>query len=269
MDGAEALRTARRRLGCSQRELARRAGVSASTVAAIESGGRTASLPTLAALLETAGLELTVDLRVPPVSPQGWEYLHLPLPTRVRVAFAGAGEPAAPSHRAWDQLLRLSAFGQVSLSAPLAVGVWLAGLDAPQVCEVMFTQLRSEAAPAMPDLVVVPTAQTLSAAVDTGLGARWPIQVSAPAELALDPACAEHRLALRAVARLLHEEPCLDESSRRVPAHRDPAHQAEALRIIHTKRWAHQTPPGKTLRSWRLQDAPSMKAWLRSLDYPS
>ena len=268
MDGAEALRIARRRLGCSQRELALRAQVSASTVAAIESGERAASLPTMAALLETADLELTVDLLAPPVSAPRRAYLHLPLPVRVRVAFGGQGQPAYPSHRPWSQVMRLSAFGQVSLSAPLAVGVWLGGLDAPQVWEVTFTQLRSGTVPATPDLVVVHSAQTLSAAVDTGLGAPWAIRVPAPAELALDPACAEHRLSLRAVARLLHEEPCLDDGSRRVPAHRDPQHQAEALRIIHTKRWARQAPPGKALRSWRLQDAASMKAWLRSLHYP-
>lgn len=58
------VRTARRRADCSQRELAERAGLSASTVGRIEAGRLNPSLATLRALLAVAGLDLVaVDMR--------------------------------------------------------------------------------------------------------------------------------------------------------------------------------------------------------------
>jgi predicted nucleotidyltransferase/DNA-binding XRE family transcriptional regulator len=56
------LRRARSRAGLTQRELARRAGVVQSVVAAYESGTREPSLATLAALVEATGTSLTIDL---------------------------------------------------------------------------------------------------------------------------------------------------------------------------------------------------------------
>jgi transcriptional regulator with XRE-family HTH domain len=56
------LRQARCRAGLTQRELAQRAGVAQSVVAAYESGTREPSLATLAALVEATGISLTIDL---------------------------------------------------------------------------------------------------------------------------------------------------------------------------------------------------------------
>lgn len=56
------LRQARARAALTQRELAQRAGVSQSVIAAYESGTREPSLATLAALVEATGISLTVDL---------------------------------------------------------------------------------------------------------------------------------------------------------------------------------------------------------------
>lgn len=56
------LHQARSRAGLSQRELAHRAGVSQSVIAAYERGAREPSLATLAALVEATGISLTVDL---------------------------------------------------------------------------------------------------------------------------------------------------------------------------------------------------------------
>jgi predicted nucleotidyltransferase/DNA-binding XRE family transcriptional regulator len=56
------LRQARHRAGLTQRELAQRAGVSQSVVAAYESGTREPSLATLAALVDSTGVALTVGL---------------------------------------------------------------------------------------------------------------------------------------------------------------------------------------------------------------
>lgn len=52
------VRAARRRADCSQRELAARAGVAASTVGRIESGRLVPSVATLGRLLAVAGIEL-------------------------------------------------------------------------------------------------------------------------------------------------------------------------------------------------------------------
>lgn len=56
------LQRARARSGLSQRELARRAGVSQSVVAAYESCAREPSLATLAALVEANGMTLDLEL---------------------------------------------------------------------------------------------------------------------------------------------------------------------------------------------------------------
>ncbi len=59
---AELLARARARAGLSQSELARNSGVPASVVNTIERGKRQPSLPTLAKLVEGAGLQIHVDL---------------------------------------------------------------------------------------------------------------------------------------------------------------------------------------------------------------
>lgn len=56
------VRPARARAGFTQRELAQRAGVSQSVIAAYESGTREPSLATLAALVEATGISLIVGL---------------------------------------------------------------------------------------------------------------------------------------------------------------------------------------------------------------
>jgi uncharacterized protein len=56
------LRQARQSAGLSQVELAARAAVTQSVISAYESGHRQPSLPTLAALIEAAGYELTVGI---------------------------------------------------------------------------------------------------------------------------------------------------------------------------------------------------------------
>jgi uncharacterized protein len=60
------LRQARQRSGLSQVELAARAGVTQSVISTYESGYRQPSLPTLAALIEAAGYELTAGIRRQP-----------------------------------------------------------------------------------------------------------------------------------------------------------------------------------------------------------
>jgi uncharacterized protein len=59
---ASLLREARHRSGLSQAELGRRAGVTQSMISAYESGQRQPALPTLARLIEAAGLHLRLSL---------------------------------------------------------------------------------------------------------------------------------------------------------------------------------------------------------------
>lgn len=59
---ASVLRQARHRAGLTQRVLAKRGGISQSVVAAYESGTREPSLATLAALVESTGVALTIGL---------------------------------------------------------------------------------------------------------------------------------------------------------------------------------------------------------------
>ena len=64
------LKQARARPGLSQRELARRAGVSQSVVAAYESAAREPSLATLAGLVEANGISLDLELGADLPSPR-------------------------------------------------------------------------------------------------------------------------------------------------------------------------------------------------------
>ena len=57
------LRQARRQAGLSQAQLASRAGITQSVVSAYETEARQPSLPTLARLIDAAGLELVVHIR--------------------------------------------------------------------------------------------------------------------------------------------------------------------------------------------------------------
>lgn len=61
MDPAAALRRARRDAGLSQRDLARRAGTSQSTLSAYEAGSKQPSAATLSRLLEACGARLSVE----------------------------------------------------------------------------------------------------------------------------------------------------------------------------------------------------------------
>jgi hypothetical protein len=75
------LRRARAGAGLSQAELAARAGVTQSVISAYESGHRQPALPTLAALIDAAGYDLTIDARP---QPRRLSKLSGPIGQRVR-----------------------------------------------------------------------------------------------------------------------------------------------------------------------------------------
>lgn len=85
-----------------------------------------------------------------------------------------------------------------------------------------------------------------------------------PADLALEPEHAEHRGLLRAVARALHEQAPRDGAGRRARAHQDPDHVAERHEVFHSRSFGASSMPSRTdVRSWRLGDDASLRAWLR------
>ncbi len=60
MDAAGMVKMARRRAGLSQRELARRSGVTQPTVSRVESGRMSPTFDTLSALVEACGMQVAV-----------------------------------------------------------------------------------------------------------------------------------------------------------------------------------------------------------------
>ena len=70
---ARVLRTARRRAGLSQRELARRARTAQSVIARIESGDTSPSWSTLERLLRAAGFRVSAELVPQAVDPSEME----------------------------------------------------------------------------------------------------------------------------------------------------------------------------------------------------
>ena len=81
LTAAGLLRQARQRAGISQVELAARAGVTQSVISAYESGHRQPSVPTLAALIDATGFELTMAVRR---QPRRLKMLSGPVGQRVR-----------------------------------------------------------------------------------------------------------------------------------------------------------------------------------------
>lgn len=268
MDASEVLRAVRRRQGWSQRVLAERTGVALSTVAAVEAGRRRPSFQVLSAVLAAAGLDLAVDLPVPEVPPATVAHLHRSLEHRLHLAIGGDGRPSLRRPLpAWTQLQSLAAGGGVHLHGRTAVAMWLAGqpVSAPEVCASLIRP-RGEA---LQDLDVRPACDRhVRSPVAVRVGHRR-VRVDPPADLALDEDGAAHRHALRAVARLLHEQAARDDAGRRTRAHADPQHERERLEVFHTKRF-HQVPmpPADDARSWRLDDEASLRAWLRRHGHP-
>lgn len=273
VDGAEVLRAVRRREGLSQRALAARAGVAVSTLAAVEAGRRPPSIAVVTAVLAVAGLELAVDLPVPEVTAAGVAHLHRSLEQRLHLAVGGDGRPR---HRAqpvaWTELQRLTAQHHVHLHGRTARAVWLHDEPAEPVEACASPRRAGASRPAATSCeaveVVPPCERRVRRPVRVGVG-HWQVSVDPPADLALDAVHAARRGALRAVARLLHEQAALDAAGRRTRAHRDPDHARERTEVFHTKRFHRlEMPPGHDTRSWRLDDDASLVAWLRRYDHP-
>jgi transcriptional regulator with XRE-family HTH domain len=138
VDESQVLRAVRRRNGWDQRELARRAGTSSSTVAAIESGQRPASLAVLRRVLQAGGLDLVLDLPPAPLPEEVVGWLHRSLPQRLSLSLGGRavrfGRPDQPA--VWQVLRRLAGRGAV-LHGDAALAAWRppeAPLDGIDVC---------------------------------------------------------------------------------------------------------------------------------------
>lgn len=257
------VRAARRRAGLSQRELARRAGVAAGTVAAVETGRQVPSGRVLETLVAAAGLELTLDRPVQPLCAHALRHLHRSLPARLHRALGGSGYPYdRPFLPAWQQLGLLSGKGVVHVTGELARALWL---PSPEVAEpvVGLDLYRPAVLPPTPDLRVVlrpvPYGCTIPVPLTCGL-----IITPTPAELALDPQHAAWRRSLRSVAHELERQAPRDRARRRRPVHREPRRVNEATRLLFARRWTARflPPDDHDVRGWRLGDVVGMDEWI-------
>lgn len=125
-----------------------------------------------------------------------------------------------------------------------AVGVWVPGTRVEGPLSVW---LQAEALPqlALDALVIHLCTSVPLTWVPIGIGYGARILVPPPQVLALDPACAAHRLSLRTAARLLHEE-----------EGRDDAVEASAQ------------PSALSSRAWRLDGPVGLRQWMRDHGYP-
>lgn len=273
MDVSRALREVRRRQGWSQRELARRSGVSPRAVAALEAGERQPTLALLRRLVEAGGVELALDLAPAEVEEASRVHLRRSLTQRLHRAVGGDGRPQVRRRPPlWQQLVRLRACGRIVLHEDLALALWLPPAEPLQQAVVCLTPSPSWPAdrlrPSTPDLdVLVDCDLHPPGLVEVSLEC-WSVMVESPADLALSRP--GHRPQLRAVAALLHDRAVRDEAGRRVRAHADPHHGAESREVFHTKRFGSlPMPPEADRRSWRLDDDASLGAWLRRYGYPA
>lgn len=262
------VRLVRRRIGVSQRELARRSGVSLTTVIAVESGKQQPSLRVLAAIVELAGLEVSLDRPVQPLCRHVVRHLHRSLPARLHLALGGSGWPRdQPVLPAWRQLGLLATSGHLFVTGELAAALWLpvvpAGAPAVARPRVGLDPWGSSRLPVTPDVEVVladlPRSCTVTVPLSVGA-----LRTPSPSELALDPALAGSRRALRGVAAELERQAPGDLGGRRSPAHREPRREEEAWRLLFARRWSDSLRPPDSLdaRGWRLDDEVGMRHWI-------
>jgi transcriptional regulator with XRE-family HTH domain len=267
MDVAALLREARRRAGLSQRAMAAAAGVPRSSLEAAESGRRQPSLALLEAVAGAAELELALDHPVQPLDSSTRRHLHRSLSQRLHLLVGGDGRPWYPPRlAAWRSLDDLTATGRLSLVAASAVGLWLPAVVAGPVRLVLephagTLQRTSPQVPPALEVSIGPRPSDATIAVPLPVRALW---TPPPAALALDPACAPWRQALRSVAAALDAEAAVDVNERRAPAHREVQAEQEAWRLLFARRWTSQLLPPDRLdgRAWRLDGEVGMRTWI-------
>jgi transcriptional regulator with XRE-family HTH domain len=257
------VRAARRRAGLSQREIARRAGVAAGTVTAVEAGRQVPSGRVLEALVAAAGLELSVDRPVQALCAHTRRHLHHSLSVRLHLALGGNGHPYdRPFLPAWQQLGLLSGKGVVHVTGELARALWLPAMSPPEPV-VGVDVRRAVLVPPAPDLRVQlgPAPSTCTITVPLTVGR---IVTPSPDELALDPQHAAWRRALRSVSHELERQAPLDRARRRRPAHREPRRLDESTRLLFARRWTARflPPDAHDVRGWRLGDVVGMDQWI-------
>lgn len=264
------VRAARRRLGVSQREMARRAGVSATSVVAIESGRQQPSLRVLQALLEVAGLGVCVDRPVQPLCAHVRRHLHRSLSIRLHLALGGNGRPwVHPVLPQWQQLGTLARSGRLFAEGELARALWLPVLSPVSQLVVGLECSQPAGTAAEPALPETPDVQVLRRTVPASCTVTVPLSIGSlrvppPGELALDPAQAEFRGALRSVAGELELCAPRDPGGRRSPAHREPCREDESWRLLFARRWTPSFLPPDRLdgRGWRLDDEVGFQEWI-------
>lgn len=248
MDISATVRSARRALGLSQRELANRLGVSGKTVASWESGGRIPTIGALRQVLALHGLELSARAAPQRASDPLVQHLHLSLTSRLRLAL---GEHPNPYVRAtgdaWRALLVLGRLGCAAVLPPVATGIWIPAESADRVRVVVHRPRKR-----LPELAGADVTDT----ADPPAPSRVPVAVEGPVRVwVLPPAelLAAEVEQLRQAATLLAASDSRDDGGRKAPAHRNPNEWVDGARMLMTKGTEQLEWPRPELgRAWRL-----------------
>lgn len=264
MEAAGLVRAARRAAGEGQASFGARAGVSARTLSALETGSSDPRWSTVVSLLAAGGLELTAVPASPPPTAALLDHLHRSTSYRLRWSL---NRPRAWGNaRLWQELGALTAYGQVRLEGRQAVGVWLpVSIGRGTLPVVLHPADRVLVEDSFPGLAIrlddgpVPPAQV---PVAVGPGA---LLLPAPLALAAHPDCGALAQELRLAAGLLDDDRSRDFGGRRAPAHRDPRESVEFDRVLHRRRLrGYQLPSAADSRAWRLRGSASLATWLQS-----
>lgn len=276
------LRAARAHVGLSQREMAARAGVSPTSLAAAEAERSAPSLRLLTAVLAAAGLEIGLAALSQPLSRPLDDHLRawLSLSTSERLYLSVGGTLTPRLDRrcfAWQQLALVARHHLVSLPADAALGVWLPDRKGPHPLPVHVERLRWPTQPCPVDVAdleaLVADAVPLPAGrpVAVGVSLRHEVQVPSPLMMALSTPDAGLASELRQVSALLHEPGALDGAARRRPPHRQSDGYREHQLIMTTRGFGDRPRAVPNLldqRTWRLGGDVSLRQWLGRRGYP-
>lgn len=282
MDVAQEVRAARQGLGWSQRELAARAGVAASTVGAVEAGTHGTSAAVLQRLLGACGRRLVsvpVATDSTAVDVEALRaHLRASLHARLRGALARAFDDPAPVLHG----LSTARAGSLRLVDNWAASLWVPDvpLEAPVVLRAAGTladpaSVAPASAPgrALPGCAVLPALQgPQPEPVRVPVSAAGWVGAGAPAALADDVCLRAWQPWLRTAVRLLDEEAGEDGGGRRGPVHRQPDELEEAHRLSRAVRYCGVPRPVRPDpldgRAWRLDAPVGLPQWLAEQDLP-
>lgn len=283
MEARLVLRSARHLAGLSQRALAARAGVAASVVAEVESGGRPARWDLVVALLAACGLGLSLTELPAAAAGEGAAardaaaraelaaYLRLSTSARLYWSLGGRLSPlSSQGCPVWWELGLLARQAVVVLAPEAGRGVWLPEHAAPLPLPVLASARGQVQVQEQEHLRVVGPAPALRGTVPVGVLGGREVHVLPPLapSLSREPELAAR---MRLAAAVLLAGEAQDEQGRSRAAHRSAQVQHEHAWVMTRRRFAEprlRPPDVLDRRDWRVDGDASFRSWLRTRGYP-